>query len=179
MHPHANLLPFLRHRTGDLLPILLLLSATILLAAPLADGAGAAAAWTLFQSPAATPTPVPTDTPVPIPTDTAAPAPSATPQPTTSVTPVPPATQPAETSIPTSPPPTEAPQTPTGVGVQMPLLPPTASSGAFPTPAPTATPQSLLSPESVGWAVVIAFVALAGAVGLFLGGVMRNLTQQP
>jgi hypothetical protein len=60
----------------------------------------------------------------------------------------------------------------------MPLLPSTATSTLLPpTPAPTATPQPLVSPESVGGAVVIVILVLAAVGGVYLGGVLRDRFQ--
>ncbi|UCC62493.1 MAG: hypothetical protein JSV36_17270 [Anaerolineae bacterium] len=201
----------LRHKVRDLLPLLLLASGAVILAALLSSPAGVTASWTTFQSsPVDTPTPQPTDTPVstptpavtPVPTDT----PEVTPTPTPTDTPVPDATGapvPDATDTPVQPPTatpsptvTLPPATPTSsalpttrttmvtpeltaIAIQMPLLPSTATSEPpTPTPTSTAAAKSLLSPDSVGWLVVVVLLTLAAVIGLVLGGVLRNLTQR-
>ena len=197
----------LRHKARDLLPLLLLASGAVFLAALLSGQADVTASWTTFQSsPVDTPMPQATDTPVstPIPTVTPAPTdtPEVTPTPTPTDTPAPDATDtpvPDATDTPVqphtatpSPTVTLRPATPTSsalpttrtttvtpelTAIQMPLLPSTATSEP---PAPTLTPaavaKSLLSPDSVGWLVVVVFLTLAAVIGLVLGSVLRNLT---
>lgn len=170
-----------------LLSLLPLVTAAVLLVILLGGSADLAASEVFFQSPAATPTPTlaPTNTPLPAPTNTMPPAPTNTPQPDPTATPpptdtpaaalpvtdTPPAATPLSTAVPLA-------ETPTSGAIQMPLLPPTATpESLLPTPSPTPASKPLLSPNFVGWVVVIVILALTAIVGLLSGGVLSNLTR--
>ena len=163
-----------------LFSLLPLAGVVVLLTIFMAEPGIVTASRTLFQSPQDTPTPASTNTPLPTPTNTAMPAATDTPPP--SATAAPPTDTPAApaTALPTSSPPTGTPAaSPTSEALQMPLLPPTSTpESPLPTPEPSITPEPGLDPGFVGWSVVIVILALAAAVGLFSGYLLKGFARQ-
>ncbi len=189
MRLHPNLKLLFRSRVCDLLVLAALIGATVWLLSFLDGPAGVAASWTTFSSsPVDTPTAPPSRTLPPSRTasaETSVPATSSpAPTSTSTHTPAPSDARPAPTllspALSATPVPTLAPlpiATPLATlsGIQMPLLPPTATSEPVsPTPEVTPTPRPLVSVNLVGGVLVAGLLVLAAIGGLILGGVLKN-----